>query len=86
MYSKGDLYQQAVAELRSALAEDPERADLLVVLADALDDPECLIVGVPDRPWIRMKSSAQSARRVWQEFGCPALDRSNVAAGRVQLA
>lgn len=33
MYAKGDLYPQAIAELRSALAEDPQRADLQVLLA-----------------------------------------------------
>ena len=34
MYAHGDLNQQAVAELRSALAEDPERPDLQVLLAN----------------------------------------------------
>ncbi len=34
MYAHGELYPQAVAELRAALQEDPERADLLVVLAE----------------------------------------------------
>jgi len=33
MYAKGNLYQQAIAELRSALSEDPQRPDLQVVLA-----------------------------------------------------
>ena len=33
MYVKGDLYQQAIAELRSAIAEDPQRFDLQVFLA-----------------------------------------------------
>ncbi len=33
MYAHGELYQQAVAELRSALNEDPERPDLQVLLA-----------------------------------------------------
>jgi tetratricopeptide (TPR) repeat protein len=33
MYARGDLYQQAIAELRSALAEDPNRVDLRVLLA-----------------------------------------------------
>lgn len=33
MYIKGNLYPQAVAELRLALAEDPERLDLQVLLA-----------------------------------------------------
>ncbi len=35
MYIKGRLYQQAIAELRAALAEDPQRADLQVLLAQA---------------------------------------------------
>ncbi|MFZ6027540.1 MAG: helix-hairpin-helix domain-containing protein [Chloroflexota bacterium] len=35
MYIKGGLYQQAVAELRAALAEDPQRPDLQVLLANA---------------------------------------------------
>jgi len=35
MYLKGELYQQAIAELRAALVEDPQRADLLVMLAPA---------------------------------------------------
>jgi tetratricopeptide (TPR) repeat protein len=34
MYAHGELYQQAVAELRSALVEDPERPDLQVLLAN----------------------------------------------------
>ena len=33
MYVKGNLPQQAIAELRSAIAEDPQRFDLLVALA-----------------------------------------------------
>lgn len=36
MYEKGDLYPQAIAELRVALGEDPERLDLKVMLAAAL--------------------------------------------------
>ena len=35
MYMKGELYQQAIAELRAALAEDPQRPDLLAMLAPA---------------------------------------------------
>jgi competence ComEA-like helix-hairpin-helix protein len=35
MYLKGELYQQAIAELRAALAEDPQRPDLLALLAQA---------------------------------------------------
>ncbi len=35
MYVKGELYQQAIAELRAALTEDPQRPDLLALLADA---------------------------------------------------
>lgn len=34
MYAHGELYPQAVAELRAALHEDPDRADLQVVLAE----------------------------------------------------
>jgi competence ComEA-like helix-hairpin-helix protein len=34
MYAKGDLYPQAIAELRAALADDQQRLDLQVVLAD----------------------------------------------------
>jgi tetratricopeptide (TPR) repeat protein len=34
MYAHGELYPQAVAELRAALQDDPERADLQVVLAE----------------------------------------------------
>jgi competence ComEA-like helix-hairpin-helix protein len=33
MYSRGGLYDQAIAELRSALADDPQRPDLMVLLA-----------------------------------------------------
>jgi tetratricopeptide (TPR) repeat protein len=33
MYSKGNLYDQAIAELRGALSEDPQRPDLLLLLA-----------------------------------------------------
>ncbi len=33
MYAKGDLYAQAIGELRSALADDPQRSDLQVLLA-----------------------------------------------------
>ena len=33
MYAKGNLYDQAIAELRATLAEDPQRADLQVMLA-----------------------------------------------------
>ncbi len=33
MYSRGELYTQAIAETRAALAEDPQRMDLLVLLA-----------------------------------------------------
>ncbi len=36
MYLKNGLYAQAVAELRSALADEPQRADLMVLLAEAL--------------------------------------------------
>jgi len=34
MYAKGDLHQQAISELRAALAEDPERLDLQSLLAN----------------------------------------------------
>ncbi|KAA3647138.1 MAG: hypothetical protein DWQ07_06475 [Chloroflexi bacterium] len=34
MYAHGDLYNQAIAELRAALAEDPQRPDLQVLLAE----------------------------------------------------
>jgi tetratricopeptide (TPR) repeat protein len=34
MYAHGNLYDQAIAELRAALAEDPQRPDLLVLLAE----------------------------------------------------
>jgi len=34
MYANGELYPQAVAELRAALDEDPERTDLQVLLAE----------------------------------------------------
>jgi cytochrome c-type biogenesis protein CcmH/NrfG len=33
MYSQGNLYQQSIGELRAALAEDPQRFDLQVLLA-----------------------------------------------------
>ena len=33
MYARGELYQQAIGEIRSALAEDPKRIDLEVILA-----------------------------------------------------
>ncbi len=33
-YAKGGHYQQAIAELRTTLTEDPKRADLLVLLAE----------------------------------------------------
>ena len=33
MYAKGDLYQQAIAELRAILANEPNRPDLQVLLA-----------------------------------------------------
>ncbi|MEN4013262.1 MAG: hypothetical protein ROW48_14595 [Bellilinea sp.] len=33
MYSRGELYQQAIAEIRAALTEDPLRIDLEVILA-----------------------------------------------------
>ena len=33
MYAKGGLYDQAIAELRAAIAEDPNRPDLQVLLA-----------------------------------------------------
>ncbi|MEJ2304632.1 MAG: tetratricopeptide repeat protein, partial [Anaerolineales bacterium] len=33
MYAKGNLYRQAIAEIRTALAEDPQRPDLQVLLA-----------------------------------------------------
>jgi tetratricopeptide (TPR) repeat protein len=33
MYARGNLYEQAIAELRSALSEDPQRVDLQVLLA-----------------------------------------------------
>jgi len=36
MYLRNGLYAQAVAELRSALADEPNRADLMVLLAKAL--------------------------------------------------
>ena len=33
MYARGNLYQQAIGELRAALSEDPQRSDLQVMLA-----------------------------------------------------
>jgi len=33
MYAHGDLYEQAIAELRAALSEDPQRPDLQILLA-----------------------------------------------------
>jgi tetratricopeptide (TPR) repeat protein len=33
MYSRGELYPQAIAEIRAALVEDPKRVDLEVILA-----------------------------------------------------
>jgi competence ComEA-like helix-hairpin-helix protein len=33
MYARGELFQQAVAEIRNALAEDPNRLDLISLLA-----------------------------------------------------
>src|SRR5512136_60232 len=33
MYAKGGLYDQAIAELRSAISEDPNRPDLQLLLA-----------------------------------------------------
>ncbi len=33
MYARGELFQQAVAEVRNALAEDPNRLDLISLLA-----------------------------------------------------
>lgn len=33
LYAKGNLYQQAIGELRATLAEDPQRPDLQVLLA-----------------------------------------------------
>ena len=33
MYAKGELYPQAIAEARAALAEDPQRTDLMIILA-----------------------------------------------------
>jgi len=33
MYERGQLYPQAIAEAKAALAEDPQRVDLMVVLA-----------------------------------------------------
>ena len=33
MYAKGDLYHQAIAEIKAALKEDPNRLDLLTILA-----------------------------------------------------
>jgi tetratricopeptide (TPR) repeat protein len=38
MYIKGGLYGQAIAEIRSALTEDPDRPDLQILLASALYD------------------------------------------------
>lgn len=35
MYIKGELFQQAISEVRAALAEDPQRPDLLSLLAQA---------------------------------------------------
>ncbi|MBN1146724.1 MAG: hypothetical protein JXA78_05675, partial [Anaerolineales bacterium] len=34
MYAKGDLYQQALAEIRAALAETPNRIDLQLLMAE----------------------------------------------------
>jgi tetratricopeptide (TPR) repeat protein len=35
MYAQGELFNQAIAEIRSVLADDPDRADLQVMLARA---------------------------------------------------
>jgi len=33
MYARGELYQQAIGEIRAALAEDPKRIDIEIILA-----------------------------------------------------
>lgn len=38
MYAKGNLYRQAIAEIRTALAEDPQRPDLQALLAQTYMD------------------------------------------------
>lgn len=37
MYARGDLYEQAIAELRAAISEDTQRIDLQVILAQMYD-------------------------------------------------
>jgi tetratricopeptide (TPR) repeat protein len=37
LYIRGDLYQQAIAEAKSALIEDPDRLDLSILLAKCYD-------------------------------------------------
>ena len=37
MYARGELYAQAIAEIRAALSEDPQRFDLQVILAQMYD-------------------------------------------------
>lgn len=38
LYARGNLYQQAIAEISHALADEPERLDLLALLAETLWD------------------------------------------------
>jgi tetratricopeptide (TPR) repeat protein len=38
MYARGDLYEQAIAEIKAALTEDPQRPDLQVILAKMYAD------------------------------------------------
>ena len=57
MYAKGNLFQQAISELRTALTEDPQRYDLQVLLAQmytlnnqdsqALETSSALVVKLP---------------------------------------
>lgn len=74
MYAQGELYPQAIAELRSALSEDPERPDLQVLLAtmywqtdDKMEAAEVSSAVLEKLPFCQQAARVMAA--VYQERG-----------------
>ena len=74
MYANGKLYDQALLELRKALASDPERLDLQVLMANTLwDSHQYVEAGKLAGAILRRLPNSVDANallaRMWLEFG-----------------
>ncbi len=76
LYAKGKLYSQAIAELRKAIAADPERLDLQTLLAEVLWDAHQNVPAarVAAQVLKRLPYSIQANRvlcQLWMQAGKP---------------